>query len=290
MKNLALTVLINIFMLNILFAQNGQFITGAFLHEVDCESGKVYFDLKIKAKDSGTQFYLADQNYRLSFNRSALQPGSAFIESELDVSGFIQTPDSYSLYGAHTLLGTGDTIISYNVEFLSGSGYLVTVDEWASIGRIGLDIVDANECFTIELHTQESFPPTYVGEIVDETTYVGVEGLYENLEVCLPDYCDDTEPEHLPVSVEESIDYQKSIQVLPTAVRNELTIQYTLQQHTGMTRITVADMQGRVLQQHQKTLTGQDAFKFDVSRLSQGIYLVNTLIDGKWIPRKFVKI
>ncbi len=290
MRNLALTILINILLLNMLIAQNGQFVTDASLHKVDCELGKAYIDLKIKAYDSDSQFRLADQNYRLSFNRSAFVPGSVALDTELDISGFIQTSDHFSLYGAHTLVGTGDTIISYNVELEGGSGYLVTADEWVSIGRISLDIADAGECFTVKFHTNETFPPTYIGEVIDATTYVGIEGFYVNLQGCLSDHCEDSNPEPLPVSVEQFADYQNNIQVLPTAVQNELTIQYTLQQHSEMTLITIADMQGRVWQQYKKQLTGQDTFKFDVSHLPQGIYLVNTLIEGQWIPQKFVKI
>ena len=291
MRNLALTILINILLLNMLTAQNGQFVTETSLYKVDCELGKAYIDLKIKAYDNETQFHLADQNYRLSFNSSAFVPGSVAIETELDISGFIQTSSGhFSLYAAHTLVGTGDTIISYNVELEGGSGYLVTADEWVSIGRISLDIADASECFTVQFHTNETFPPTYIGEVVDETTYVGIEGLYINLEGCLSDYCEDNDPEQLSVSVEQFADYQNNIQVLPTAVQNELTVQYTLQKHTEMTLITIADMQGRVWQQYKRQLTGQDTFKFDVSHLPQGIYLVNTLIDGQWIPQKFVKI
>jgi len=275
MKNFAITILINILILNILPAQNGKFAVGAFLHKVDCELGKVHVDLKIKASDSNTEFYLADQNYRLSFNRSALQPESVSIESELDISGFIQTSEHFSLYAEHTVGGSGDTIISYNVELEGGNGYLVTADEWVSIGRIGLDIANASECFTIQFHTQDAFPPTYISEVLDPTTYAPITGLYVDLEGCLSDYCDDGQVEQLPVSVE---------------VHSELTVQYTLQGRTDMARITIVDMQGRMLQQHQKQLTGQDTFKFDVSRLPQGIYLVNTLIDGQWIPQKFVKI
>jgi len=253
-------------MLNMLTAQNGKFEVGAFLHKVDCELGKVQVDLKIKASDGNTEFYLANQNYRLSFNRSALRPGSVSLESELDISGLIQTPENFS------------------------SGYFVTADEWVSIGRIGLDIANANECFTIQFHTQDAFPPTYISEVLDPTTHVPIGGLYVDLEACLSDYCEEDEPEELPVSVEQFADYQRNIQVLLTAVHSELTVQYTLQGLTDMTHITIADMQGRVWQQHQKQLTGQNTFKFDVSHLPQGIYLVNTLIDGQWIPRKFVKI
>jgi len=288
MKNLLITVLLNLLALNILSAQNGEFAAGVFLHKVDCESGKAYIDLKIKAKDSGTQFYLADQNYRMSFNRSAFTPGAAFIESELDISGVVEMPDDTTVYAHHTLLGSADTIISYNIELLYGKGYPLTADEWVSVGRIGLDIADANECFNVQLHRPENFPPTYIGEFFEGTYYIVTEGLYMDLEGCLSDYCDGDDP--LSVSVEQFTDYQNNIQVLPTAVQHELTVQYTLRQPANMTRITIADMQGRIWQQHQKQLTGQDTFKFDVSHLPQGIYLVNTLIEGEWIPRKFVKI
>jgi len=51
-------------------------MAGAFLDKIDCESGKAYIDLKIKAEDSNTHFYLSEQNYRLSFNRSAFVPSN----------------------------------------------------------------------------------------------------------------------------------------------------------------------------------------------------------------------
>lgn len=290
MKNLLITALFNILILNILSAQNGNFIAGAFLDKIDCESGKAYIDLKIKAKDNSTEFNLAEQNYRLSFNRSAFVPGSAFIERELVISGVIEMPDDTTVYSSHTLLGSADTVISYNIELLYGKGYPLTADKWTSVGRIGLDIADTNQCFNVQLHGAETFPPTYIGEFFGGAFYIVPDGAYMSLEDCLFDYCNDNTEESTSVSVEQSIDYQNNIQILPTAVQNELTIQYTLQHPTKMTLITIADMQGRVLQQHQKQLTGQDTFKFDVSHLPQGIYLVNTLIEGQWIPRRFVKI
>jgi len=286
MRNLAITILINIFILNMLSAQNGKFVVEAFLYEVDSELGKVYVDLKIKASAPDTEFYLANQNYRLSFNRAAFVPGSASIESELDISGGTETPENFSLYASHTLLNQ-DTIISYNVELLSENGRLIT-DKWLDIGRISLDIANPDKSFSIYFHRQEVFPPTYISEVLDPITHIEIGGAYGDLEGCLSGNCEDAE--QLPVSV-EFVDYQNNIQILPTAVHSELTVQYTLQGPANMTRITIADMQGRVLQQHQKQLTGQEnTFKFDVAHLPQGIYLVNTLIDGQWIPRKFVKI
>ncbi len=288
MRNFILTILINILLLNMLAAQNGKFMLGAFLQKVDCELGNIHLDLKIKASVEGSEFYLADQNYRLSFNRAALRPGSVSIESELDISGVVETSEHFSVYSEHTTLGSGDTIISYNVELLYGSGYLVTADDWVSIGRIALDIVDINECFNIQFHTQDVFPPTYVSEVIDPITYVPVAGQYIDLEDCLYDYCD-ADIEDI-VSSLEFVDYQNNIQIFPTAVHSELTVQYTLQGYTDMTGITIADMQGRILQQHQKQLTGEDTFRFDVSHLPPGIYLVNTLIEGRLIPKKFVKM
>jgi len=291
MKNLLITAVLSTLLLNILSAQNGRFIIGAFLHEVDCESGKAYIDLKIKAENEDTHFNLAEQNYRLSFNRSAFVPGSALIEKELEISGVVEMPDDTIIYSSHTLLGSSDTVISYNIELLYGKGYPLTTDKWTSVGRISLDIANADECFTIQLHDREIFPPTYIGEFWEGTFHIVEEGTYTNLEGCLSDYCtDDEEDEDISTNVEQYSDLQLSIQILPTAVQNELTIRYNLPAHVDVTHIAIVDMQGRMLQQHQKSLTGQDTFKLDVSHLQQGIYLVNTLIDGQWISRKFVKI
>jgi len=79
------------------------------------------------------------------------------------------------------------------------------------------------------------------------------DGLYTELEGCLSDYCNDDTEENTAVSVEQFVDYHTNIQILPTAVQHELTVQYTLQRPTDITRITIADMQGRVLQQHEKS-------------------------------------
>lgn len=290
MKNLLITIFLNILILNILSAQDGRFMAGAFLDRIDCESGKAYIDLKIKAENSNTHFYLAEQNYRLSFNRSAFVPGSVFIERELEISGVVEMSGDTIVYSNHTLLGSSDTIISYNIELLHGEGYPLTSDEWTSVGRIGLDIADINECFKIRLHGEETFPPTYVGELFGGTFHSLPDGSYTALEGCFSDYCNDDTAEDTHVSVEQFIDYKNNIQVLPTVVQNELTVRYTLPQHIGITRVTIADMQGQILQGHKESLTGQDVLKFDVSRLSQGIYLINTLIDGQWITQKFVKV
>jgi len=290
MKNLLITIVLNLLLLNILSAQNGKFVAGAFLHKVDCESGKAFIDLKIKAYDNDTHFHLAEQNYRLSFNRSAFAPGSAQIERELDISGVIEMPDDTTIYSNHTLLGSSDTLISYNIELLYGEGYLLTPDEWTSVGRISLDVVDTNECFTIQLHDSGTFPPTYIGEFWGGTFHIVNEGVHMELEDCLSDYCESEEEDEVAVSVEQTADLQLNIEVLPTVVRDELTIRYDLPTQLDLTQIVIVDMHGRTWQQHQKTLTEQDAFKFNVSHLPQGIYLINTLIDGQWISRKFVKI
>jgi len=251
---------------------------------VDCEQQKVYVDLKLKATDIDSYFFLAQQNYRLSFNR-VLSADSVFIEKELDISGIVQTPTGIAMYSPHVLTGTRDTVVSYSVELVNGSGYFIT-DEWVSVGRIGLDIADLTGCLILKWNDQETFPITYLSEIWNDRYYDLTEGTYIDLEVCPSDYC---VTENQLTDIVEMSDKQYDIQVVPTLVQHELTIQYTVPQNTSFTHITITDMQGRVLQKHQKSLTAKDEYTFDVSHLPQGIYLINTLINGQWIPRKFVK-
>lgn len=286
MKSLLSTTLMSIFIIGIIHAQNGKFMAAASLHEVDCEQQKVYVDLKIKAADSDSYFFLAQQNYRLTFN-SILSVDSVSIENELEISGIVQTPSGIAMYSPHVLTGTRDTVISYSLELMTGDGYFVTDDNWVSIGRIGLGIADMTGCLKLRWNDQQTFPITYISETWNSNYYDVTDSTYIDLEVCLPEYCS---AGNQLTDITELSDESYDIQVVPTLVQHELTIQYSFPQDISSTDITIVDMQGNVLQRHQKLLTTKDEYTFDVSHLPQGIYLINTQINGQWIPRKFVKI
>jgi len=139
-------------------AQNGEYLISATLTETDCTNNIAYFDIKIKATDVNSSFLLVDQNYRISYSREALVPNSAFIAREGDVSGLITTTGSVNLFEEHTLNGSQDTTISYNIEHLGGDGYLVKDDEWVTIGSIGIEIANQDKCFNLFFHDIATFP------------------------------------------------------------------------------------------------------------------------------------
>jgi len=82
-------------------AQSGKVDYKAELYEVDCENMTMSVDISIKASDANSTFALAEQNYRMFFNRSIYNP--VMIEEYL--SGTIPVNDTFAVYTPHTLLG-----------------------------------------------------------------------------------------------------------------------------------------------------------------------------------------
>jgi len=143
----------------------------------------------VKAHEGECAFRLSDQNYRFQFN-DALVYNSAFIEQELDVSGHIESPTGDSFYQEHTLVGSLDSIVSYNIEFMSGEGLLVEADEWTNVGQLGFDIADIADEVKLIYMDEDMFPPTYVGEFYDQTRMTASEGDFTVLAINLRDFCD----------------------------------------------------------------------------------------------------
>jgi len=94
------------------------------------------------------------------------------------------------LFAPHNLIGSLDTVVSYNVELAGGDGYYLTADEWVQIGRIEFDILEPDACYDLVWHPQAVFPPTFVGEVYTGGDYSDVriganENFYENLSDCV---------------------------------------------------------------------------------------------------------
>lgn len=149
-------------------------------------------DVEVKAAvDPG--FFMSEQNYRFSFNGDALE-NPAIAEETL--TGFVSGgpgPLGFSLYSPHNLIGSIDTVVSYNLELQGGDGLFVTSDDWIKIGRLSFDVLDENACFDFLWHNNTIFPSTFVGEVFDENGIVlrrnTGEGTYDNLSNCLQDVC-----------------------------------------------------------------------------------------------------
>jgi len=168
-------------------AQDGEYDVRFDLHKVDCNVNKIYINIDVRANSAGSEFNIADQNYRFSYNRDAVVLGSLAIDS-MHLTGFIGS----SLYDPHTLKGSLDTIASYNVVLAGGTGEIVTTD-WRTIGRISFDILDYTKCLELiwHDHSPAMFPPTFIGEKdnATNTLYEVDEALYLNNTTCADPIC-----------------------------------------------------------------------------------------------------
>lgn len=187
MKNFTNALLTTIFTFLSIFAvgQDGQYDVRFDMHSVDCNANKIYINIDVRANNAAGEFNLADQNYRFSHNRDAVVAGSIQIDSQL-VTGFIGT----SLYDAHSLNGSIDTVSSYNVVLAGGTGIAITTD-WTTIGRISFDILDIDKCLELiwHDHSPSMFPPTFIGEKYAGNLFEADERLYLNNSSCPATEC-----------------------------------------------------------------------------------------------------
>ena len=85
-------------------AQSGQFDLHFLLHQIDCQNMKVSADITLKASNANSTFNVAEQNYRMSFQREVV--ANPVILEELDLSGYTQLGDGTDvLYSSHSLVG-----------------------------------------------------------------------------------------------------------------------------------------------------------------------------------------
>jgi len=174
-------------------AQVGQNDVQFVYNGVNCVSNPTMamFLVQVKSSSPGTEFYMSEQNYRFSFNRDDL--ANPVIVSEETISGFIPGgpgPLGFTLYSPHNLVGSLDTVVSYNVELAGGDGVFLTPEEWVDVGVIGFDMLNDPACAELVWHPQSVFPPTFIGEVyTDPVTGTLMrrntdENFYGNLSMC----------------------------------------------------------------------------------------------------------
>jgi len=115
-------------------AQTGVYDVRFLINSIDCDNSKLFFDIQIRADAPGTEFYMAEQNYRFFFNRGL---ENISLVQELDISGFIpggNGPQGFSLYSTHNLGGSIDTVASYNIELSGGDGFFIEPIDYVSVG------------------------------------------------------------------------------------------------------------------------------------------------------------
>ena len=80
------------------------------------------------------------------------------------------------------------------------------------------------------------------------------------------------------------------IQLSPTATSDFITVQYLNIPVQSEAQIIITDINGRILDTHTKSIANNPTYRFGVANFPQGVYLLNTLIEGEWVAKKFVKI
>lgn len=141
-----------------------------FIDEVSCDSDQIIVDVEVKAAVAGSEFHMSEQNYRFSFNDNAL--GNPAIASQ-ELTGFVPGgpgPLGFTLYSPHNLVGSLDTVVSYNVELQGGDGVFLTADTWVKVGQLSFDLIDPAACYDLVWH-ETTFPPTFIGELVANERY-----------------------------------------------------------------------------------------------------------------------
>lgn len=361
-------------------AQEGKFDLHFLLNGVDCQDMKVKVDIILKAADANSVFNLAEQNYRFSFQREAVS--NPVISEELDISGVIELPDgNIALYSPHSLFGSIDTVISYNVELQSDYGYGVTETEWANVGRMSFDIENTTQCLNLIWHRHDTdfFPNTIITEKFGDALHYVDEGTYVDLEVCFYDFCASppiAQDDYITVPIGQTMtfdllendndldgnldpstfslvnmppasqmtvatttdagkitctpaagfqgvvnafeyeicdgdsqcvtakvfaevmevtdintpDDKYDIRLSPTAANDYVAVEYLNITAQAMSNIAITDVNGRMLQTHEKSISGNAVYRFDVSNLTQGVYFLSTMIEGTWVSRKFIKL
>lgn len=166
---------------------NGVYDVRFLVKEANYISMELFVDIEVRADETCTHFNISDQNYRFSFRRNQL--ANPEIDQELKLSGATYTPDNVlnSFYAPHTLTGSLDTVVSYNVELSGGRGYPLNSVEYVKVGRLKFDILDPYACLELIWHTKapQDFPPTFIGEkYPDGTLASAAEGTYNHLSYC----------------------------------------------------------------------------------------------------------
>lgn len=275
-----------VFMFSVLFtlqlsAQTGKYDLNFALPHVDCDNLKLYIDIQIKAHEGECAFRLSDQNYRFQFN-DALIYNSAFIEQELEVSGHIESPTGDSFYQEHTLVGSLDSIVSYNIEFMSGEGLLVEADEWTSVGQLGFDIADiAGEVKLIYMN-EDMFPPTYIGEFYNQTRMTASEGDFTVLAINLRDFCG---AENITNVI--NLEIENSVSLFPTLANDFINLRCG---DNICGDLGIIDVQGRVVQHWQAGQYTNATNSLDISALPSGMYFLQMNINEYHLTRRFIKI
>ncbi len=263
-----------------IFAQNnGAFDVRFNMASFDCTGGYYFVDVEVRAKDAASEFNMSDQNYRFSFNKSAIKAydlslpiadRSVQIVQEF-ITGFVQVDGTGSFYDPHTLTGSIDSVSSYNVVLAGGDGYPVKELVWTKVGRLSFEILDGNLCPDLIWHDSapENFPPTFIGEKSAGTLFAAAENIYTDFENCAGPICGP-----LPIELKEfkGTENECTIDLTWTTLTESNNDHFILERsYNGddYDQIAMIDGQGTTTDAHTYNFTDRNIGVLNYYRLSQ---------------------
>lgn len=242
-------------------AQQGQY--DVRFVEVESQAGIALVDVEIKAHAMDKEFYLAEQNFRFSFNEEAVIPystgnPSVSIQQEFVVSGQV----SNSLYAPHHLNGSLNNTISYNVELLGGEGYYITADEWVKVGRLAFQLTSSNANLNLTWHRIADFPTTYITQKYNNQLLRVQEGDYGDMNA-------------VSVSIEDVLQQDGGLQVFPnpTTSNGSVSLSLNAEKAHGNARIILTDALGKTVAQKPVFVEqGTQNYEFTLAGIAAGTY------------------
>lgn len=242
--------------------------------QADCDRGVVLVDIEINAP--AAPINLTEQNYRFTFNADAV--ANPRIVQELTISGIVNN----SIYADHTLKGSVSNIVSYNVELSGGDGYQLN-DAWVSVGRLAFDIMDDTRCMGLTWNDGNTFPPTFVGEMVSNSRKKSNGTLFGSLNDC--EFCDEN------TTIDPLAD-KGGFEVFPNPATADdaVSVSYNADLDQDAT-LVVTDINGKTVIAETISLSeGVNTFALNHKQLQTGTFFVQIVMDNEvTTAKKFVK-
>lgn len=181
------TILVSFIFLHVQ-AQNNEITIFSQLDTVEChaDSVDITINLMYQLDNSSALLPFIDHNVRVQVNAAGMKASNVEILEEGLFSGIATDYlGNQNLFAVHTLTGTIDRIISYNIAHLGGDGYIPN-ENLISIGKVKISLSNIYECISIIPNTDSTFPSSVV--LVNDTSQE-ISLFATPLELCLPDYC-----------------------------------------------------------------------------------------------------
>lgn len=180
------SILLSIFILSV-HAQNNEITILSQLDAIEClaDSIDITIELLYNLDSNNTLLPFTGQNVRVQINAASMDGSSVAILEEGVFSGFVTDDFNHpNFFADHTLVGTTNEIISYNIEHLAGDGF-VPNENVVSIGKVKFSLSNNYECISIEPVVDSTFGQSVV--LVNSLQQVSL--VSTPLDLCIPEYC-----------------------------------------------------------------------------------------------------